>query len=152
MYFNQRVRIKTLSSIRFLQHLRNKSSIDPRPSTPPHHPNFGVQMSTKSIRKLVHMALPQLKLIDIGSLPSFKSYNNRIYFLKCSRPTSDANDVENEEFVLKINGRDFKGNKIAVRKHAEGVLVRVTSDKYLYSFTYRPLDFYNLVSKLTIFL
>lgn len=69
-------------------------------------------MSTESIRKLKHLALPQLKSIDIEGLPSFKSYNNRIYFFKCSRPTTDANDVENEEFVLEINGRDFKGDKI----------------------------------------
>ncbi|KAH7183697.1 kinase-like domain-containing protein [Fusarium flagelliforme] len=88
------------------------SSIDPRPSTPPHHPNYGIQMSTDNIRKLVHMALPEVKLADIESLPSFKSYNNRIYFLKCSRHTADASDLESEEFVLKINGRDFKGDKI----------------------------------------
>ena len=88
------------------------SSIDPRPSTPPHHPNFGIHMSTESIRKLVHLALPEVELKDIESLPSFKSYNNRIYFLKCSRPTIDTSDAENEDFVLKINGRDFKGDKI----------------------------------------
>ena len=112
MYFKQRVRINTFSSISFLQHLRNMSSIDPRPSTPPHHPNYGIQMSTEIIRKLVHLALPEVELIHIESLPSLKSYNNRIYFLKCSRPTTDGSDLENEEFVLKINGRDFKGDKI----------------------------------------
>ena len=112
MYFNQRVRISTFSSISFLQHLRNMSSTDPRPSTPPHHPNFGIQMSTEIIRKLVHLALPEVELIHIESLPSLKSYNNRIYFLKCSRPTTDGSDLENEEFVLKINGRDFKSDKI----------------------------------------
>ncbi|KAJ0127482.1 E3 ubiquitin-protein ligase [Fusarium oxysporum f. sp. albedinis] len=45
-----------------------------------------------------------------------------------------------------------RGNFIAVKKHAEGVLVRVTSHKYLDLFTYRPPDFYKLASKLTIFL
>ncbi|KAI3572600.1 P-loop containing nucleoside triphosphate hydrolase protein [Fusarium oxysporum f. sp. albedinis] len=54
------------------------------------------------------------------------------------------------EFFELINTRP-EDVTIAVKKHAEGVLVRVTSDKYLELFTYRPPDFYKLASKLTIF-
>jgi hypothetical protein len=92
------------------------SSDNPRPSTPPHHPNFGIEMSNESIRKLVHLALPDITLVDIESLPPLKSFNNRIYFLKGSRQVpgiqQDASDLGEEEFVLKINGRGFGGDKI----------------------------------------
>ncbi|KAJ4253946.1 hypothetical protein NW762_010345 [Fusarium torreyae] len=92
------------------------SAIDLRPSTPPHQPNFGIHMSTETIKRLVHLALPGQILVDIENLPSSKSYNNRIYFLKTLRQPSDtqqgATNQDKTEFVLKINGRVFGADKI----------------------------------------
>ncbi|KAF5582971.1 kinase-like domain-containing protein [Fusarium pseudoanthophilum] len=88
-------------------------SSDPRPSTPPHHPNFGVRMSRDSIDRLVRHILPDTTDVEVEALPSLKSFNNRIYYLKChkgSRTSSDATHVD--ELVLKINGRGFGSEKI----------------------------------------
>ncbi|KAF5025729.1 hypothetical protein F66182_2196 [Fusarium sp. NRRL 66182] len=86
-----------------------------RPSTPPHHPNFGIEMSSERIKSLMHLVLPEVSLMAIQRLPPFKSYNNRIYYLKGSRQSCDAlegaNSLEIEEYVLKINGRGFDADK-----------------------------------------
>ncbi|KAF5637868.1 kinase [Fusarium sp. NRRL 52700] len=84
-----------------------------RPSTPPHHPNFGVRMSSESIDRLVHHALPDTTRIVVEALPSLKSFNNRIYYLQCHRGAQTGNQAAHvDELVLKINGRGFGSEKI----------------------------------------
>ncbi|KAK7574797.1 hypothetical protein V3481_016769 [Fusarium oxysporum f. sp. vasinfectum] len=88
-------------------------SSDPRPSTPPHHPNFGVRMSSESINRLVRHILPDTTHIELEALPSLKSFNNRIYYLQCHRESQNGNEVAHiDELVLKINGRGFGSEKI----------------------------------------
>ncbi|KAJ4037936.1 hypothetical protein NW761_006406 [Fusarium oxysporum] len=88
-------------------------SSDPRPSTPPHHPNFGVRMSSESINRLVRHVLPDITHIELEALPSLKSFNNRIYYLQCHRESQNGNEVAHiDELVVKINGRGFGSEKI----------------------------------------
>ncbi|KAL7758524.1 hypothetical protein ACKLNR_010951 [Fusarium oxysporum f. sp. zingiberi] len=88
-------------------------SSDPRPSTPPHHPNFGVRMSSESINRLVRHVLPDTTHIELEALPSLKSFNNRIYYLQCHRESQNGNEVAHiDELVVKINGRGFGSEKI----------------------------------------
>ncbi|KAF5547556.1 kinase-like domain-containing protein [Fusarium phyllophilum] len=84
-----------------------------RPSTPPHHPNFGVRMSRESVDRLVRHILPDTTHIEVEALPSLKSFNNRIYYLQCHRKSQSSNDATYiDELVLKINGRGFGSEKI----------------------------------------
>ncbi|KAL9564605.1 hypothetical protein ACKAV7_011057 [Fusarium commune] len=88
-------------------------SSDLRPSTPPHHPNFGVCKSRESIDRLVRHILPDTTHIEVEALPSLKSFNNRIYYIKCHREFQTGNDAAHiDELVLKINGRGFGSEKI----------------------------------------
>ncbi|KAI1041094.1 hypothetical protein LB505_005869 [Fusarium chuoi] len=88
-------------------------SSESRPSTPPHHPNFGVRMSSESINRLVRHLLPDTTRIEVEALPSLKSFNNRIYYLECHREShSDSDAVRVDELVLKINGRGFGSEKV----------------------------------------
>ncbi|KAF5722379.1 kinase-like domain-containing protein [Fusarium mundagurra] len=88
-------------------------SAESRPSTPPHHPNFGVRMSPKNIDCLVRHILPDTTSIDVEALPSLKSFNNRIYYLTCHRRSQTGNDAAHAvKLVLKINGRGFGPDKI----------------------------------------
>ncbi|KAF4444166.1 hypothetical protein F53441_11224 [Fusarium austroafricanum] len=75
-------------------------------STPPHHPNYGIQLSPISIKSLVQQVLPDATRIDVENLPSLKSYNNRIYYINCFTQDSDITAV------LKVNGRGFGFAKI----------------------------------------
>lgn len=88
-------------------------SSDPRPSTPPHHPNFGVRMSSESINRLVRHVLPDTTHIELEALPSLKSFNNRIYYLQCHRESQNGNELAHiDKLVVKINGRGFGSEKI----------------------------------------
>ncbi|KAF4947162.1 hypothetical protein FGADI_10618 [Fusarium gaditjirri] len=88
-------------------------SFNLRPSTPPHHPKFGVRMSTESICHLVRHILPDIAHIEVEALPSLKSFNNRIYYVKYRTNFQTANDTAHiDELVLKINGRGFGPEKI----------------------------------------
>ncbi|KAH7259037.1 uncharacterized protein BKA55DRAFT_687326 [Fusarium redolens] len=88
-------------------------SPDSRPLTPPHHPNFGVRMSSESINRLGRHVLPDDTQIDLEPLPSLKSFNNRIYYLKCHiKAQGGGNTARIDELVLKINGRGFGPEKI----------------------------------------
>ncbi|KAI1035223.1 hypothetical protein LB504_006072 [Fusarium proliferatum] len=88
-------------------------SSEPRPTTPPHHPNFGVSMSSESINRLVRHVLPDTTRIEVEALPSLKSFNNRIYYLECHRESqSGNNEARVDELVLKINGRGFGSEKV----------------------------------------
>ncbi|KAF5987231.1 kinase-like domain-containing protein [Fusarium coicis] len=62
-----------------------------RPSTPPHHPNFGVHAE---------------------ALPALKSFNNRIYYLRCYKGSQIGKHAAADELALKINGRGFGSEKI----------------------------------------
>ncbi|KAK2774682.1 hypothetical protein CKAH01_13128 [Colletotrichum kahawae] len=87
-----------------------------RPSTPPHNPNYGARMSPESIRSIMHQTLQGLERVDIDPLPSLRSFNNRIYFLKgfCCQFNTQQDDavLECQDYVLKINGRGFGADKI----------------------------------------
>lgn len=87
-----------------------------RPSTPLHNPNYGVRMSPESIRSIMHQTLQGLERVDIDPLPSLRSFNNRIYFLKgfCCQFNIQQDDavLECQDYVLKINGRGFGADKI----------------------------------------
>ncbi|KAI1012166.1 hypothetical protein LB503_004687 [Fusarium chuoi] len=88
-------------------------SSESRPSTPPHHPNFGVRMSGESINRLVRHVLSDTTRIEVEALPSMKSFNNRIYYLKCHRESHSGSDaVHVDDLVLKINGRGFGSEKV----------------------------------------
>ncbi|KAF4335460.1 kinase-like domain protein [Fusarium beomiforme] len=87
-------------------------SLGSRPSTPSHHPNFGVHMSTESIESVVHFIFPNTTAIEVEPLPSFKSFNNRIYYLHCHKNTTGENTKHIDPLVLKINGRVFGAEKI----------------------------------------
>ncbi|KAF4422132.1 kinase-like domain [Fusarium acutatum] len=88
-------------------------SSESRPSTPPHHPNFGVRMSRESIERLVRHILPDTTHIEVEALPSFKSFNNRIYYLQYHKESQNGNDASHvDELVLKINGRGFGSEKV----------------------------------------
>ncbi|KAG5805326.1 hypothetical protein H9Q74_011025 [Fusarium xylarioides] len=88
-------------------------SSDLRPSTPPHHPNFGVRMSRENINRLVRHVFPDTTHIEVEALPSLKSFNNRIYYLACYRGSQTGSDVAHvDKLVLKINGRGFGSEKI----------------------------------------
>ncbi|KAF5683567.1 kinase-like domain-containing protein [Fusarium denticulatum] len=88
-------------------------SSESRPSTPPHHPNFGVRMSPESINRLVRHVLPDTTRIEVEALPSLKSFNNRIYYFKCHKVSQAGDDAAHvDQLVLKINGRGFGSEKI----------------------------------------
>ncbi|CVK85861.1 uncharacterized protein FMAN_06640 [Fusarium mangiferae] len=88
-------------------------SSESRPTTPPHHPNFGVSMSSESINRLVRHVLPDTSRIEVEALPSLKSFNNRIYYLECySESHSGSDAIHVDELVLKINGRGFGSEKV----------------------------------------
>ncbi|PNP76537.1 hypothetical protein FNYG_09956 [Fusarium nygamai] len=88
-------------------------SSESRPSTPPHHPNFRVRMSSETIDRLVRHVLPDTTRIDVEALPALKSFNNRIYYLKCYKASQTGNHAARaDELVLKINGRGFGSDKI----------------------------------------
>ncbi|RBQ64586.1 hypothetical protein FVER14953_12312 [Fusarium verticillioides] len=88
-------------------------SSDPRPSTPPHHPNFGVRMSRENIGRLVRHILPDTTDVEVEALSALKSFNNRIYYLECRRRSQTRNDATAvDKLVLKINGRGFGPDKI----------------------------------------
>ncbi|KAF5565905.1 kinase-like domain-containing protein [Fusarium napiforme] len=84
-----------------------------RPSTPPHHPNFGVRMSRDSIDRLVRHILSDTTDVEVEALPSLKSFNNRIYYLRCHRESQTGHKAAHvDKLVLKINGRGFGSEKI----------------------------------------
>lgn len=90
-----------------------------RPSTPSHHPTAGVSITRDEVEFIARNSFPTGKLVDIQELGFGKSFNNRIYFVRISVPTTNeegnkaANSHSNEEeFVLKVNGRFFGAEKI----------------------------------------
>ncbi|KAF4495892.1 kinase-like domain [Fusarium agapanthi] len=84
-----------------------------QPSTPPHHPNFGVRMSSESIDRLVRHVFPGATHVEVEALRSLKSFNNRIYYLKYHRESQAGSDPAHvNELVLKINGRGFGLEKV----------------------------------------
>ncbi|KAG4267386.1 hypothetical protein FPRO04_12946 [Fusarium proliferatum] len=88
-------------------------SSESRPSTPPHHPNFGVRMSSESIKRSVRHVLPDTARIEVEALPSLKSFNNRVYYLECHKESQTGNNEAHvDELVLKINGRGFGSEKV----------------------------------------
>ncbi|KAF5603219.1 kinase-like domain-containing protein [Fusarium pseudocircinatum] len=88
-------------------------SSESRPSTPPHHPNFSVRMSSESIDRLVRHIFPDTARIDVEALPSLKSFNNRIYYVKCHKVSQTGSDAAcDDELVLKINGRGFGSERV----------------------------------------
>lgn len=91
-------------------------SPNPRPSTPPHNPNYGVRMSPESIKSIMHEAMQGLDWVYIDPLPPLRPFNNRIYFLKafCYQLNAQQDDavLECQDYVLKINGRGFEADKI----------------------------------------
>jgi hypothetical protein len=96
-----------------------------RPHTPPHHPIYGVSLSTNYIERLIAVVFSHYKLSSISTLPSGRSFNNRIYFVTV-RPlrrtlASDPGPSESpplrerpedQELVLKVNCRFFGTEKI----------------------------------------
>lgn len=97
--------------------------------TPTGHPNYKVYLSDDAIKSLVCRSLPDIKNkhITVEQLGSGKSFNNRIYYIHLSTPTSIARpswnggavDVtknptreEVTSLVLKISGFPFGGEKI----------------------------------------
>ncbi|RKL51011.1 hypothetical protein BFJ72_g464 [Fusarium proliferatum] len=88
-------------------------SSESRPVTPPHHPNFGVRMSSESIKRSVRHVLPDTARIEVEALPSLKSFNNRVYYLECHKEAQTGNNEAHvDELVLKINGRGFGSEKV----------------------------------------
>ncbi|KAJ4202404.1 hypothetical protein NW759_015391 [Fusarium solani] len=88
-----------------------------RPPTPSHHPTAGVRMLPQEIKAIVSFGLPDYDLVSITQIPSGKSFNNRIYFLKLKHSASKAMLLpgtlsQPEQVVLKVNGRFFGANKI----------------------------------------
>ena len=86
-----------------------ESPIETRPSTPPHHPIYGVHMSHEAIRNAIAVLFPDATLTSITSLASGRSYNNRLYFLKLGPQPSQEPE---QELVLKVNGRFFGATKV----------------------------------------
>ncbi|KAM0433894.1 hypothetical protein ACHAPT_003837 [Fusarium lateritium] len=85
-----------------------------RPPTPSHHPTAGVRMLRQEIEAIVSFALPDYTLESITQLPSGKSFNNRIYFLKLKHCAGEVSSLPGtlSQVVLKVNGRFFGANKI----------------------------------------
>ena len=63
-------------------------------------------MSDEAIQELCNIVFPNSELISSKSLPSGASFNNRIYFVKT------LSSEREEEWVLKVNGRFFHGDKV----------------------------------------
>ncbi len=85
--------------------------------TPKSHPIFGVHFSEEKIRAIAHCAFPESELLAYEQLPRGQSFNNRIYFLRLRHAPSlgaakSGPVAEEEEFVLKVNGRYFGADKI----------------------------------------
>jgi Phosphotransferase enzyme family len=81
--------------------------------TPPHHPTYGVQMSSACIEELIRLCFPDVESISISPLPRGRSYNNRIYFIKAQSSSNRLDvDQKEQELVLKVNGRFFGASKI----------------------------------------
>lgn len=87
-----------------------------RPVTPTHHPTSGVRVRREEIQQIASLAFPSSDLLSIVQLPSGKSYNNRIYFLKLGGLKSGSGHPaaaqQEQQIVLKVNGRFFGANKI----------------------------------------
>jgi hypothetical protein len=86
---------------------------DSKAQTPPHHPTYGVQLSSARIEELIRLCVPDIESISISPLPRGRSYNNRIYFIKAQSSANGLDvDRKEQEFVLKVNGRFFGASKI----------------------------------------
>ncbi|KAI5460597.1 hypothetical protein BGZ63DRAFT_357639 [Mariannaea sp. PMI_226] len=83
-----------------------------RPLTPRHHPTAGVKIDHDEIETITSYGFPQSELISITELPSGKSFNNRIYFIKLRHCTRHSTEAIEQDVVLKVNGRFFGANKI----------------------------------------
>ena len=89
-------------------------------STPPHHPTHNVHFSPGTIQAIVSTACPGQNVLNIESLPSGKSFNNRIYFVDVTPPTHHALDkldrdagegAQKQGLVLKVSGQFFGPDK-----------------------------------------
>lgn len=74
-------------------------------------------MPPEAIELIAHSLFPDANLTSVVPLPSGKSYNNRIYFLKfdrkIKRQQATGRDIPQlQEFVLKVNGRFFGATKV----------------------------------------
>jgi hypothetical protein len=61
-------------------------------STPPHHPTHNVRFSSETIHTIISTACPGQSLLSIETLPSGKSFNNRIYFVDVGLKDRHASD------------------------------------------------------------
>lgn len=103
--------------------------MDPDRATPCASPSYKIYLSDEAIKSIICRSLPDVKEdhITIEQLGSGKSFNNRIYYVELSQPTSicrptwngDGVDVSRNpkreqvsSLVLKIAGFPFGGAKI----------------------------------------
>jgi Ser/Thr protein kinase RdoA (MazF antagonist) len=86
-----------------------------RSETPPHHPNYQIHLPASYIEKLVELSLPGAHLVSVTQLASGRSYNNRIYYVDVSGSSAhpgDISDTQEQQLVLKVNGRFFGADKV----------------------------------------
>jgi hypothetical protein len=91
-------------------------------STPPHHPTYNVRFSPETIKGILTIACPVQRVLNIETLPSGKSFNNRLYFVDVGlkdrdapdeRSSSDSGDsVQKQSMVLKVSGQFFGPDKV----------------------------------------
>ncbi|KAH8660615.1 hypothetical protein BX600DRAFT_467939 [Xylariales sp. PMI_506] len=89
-------------------------STDANNTTPPSHPIYGVSLERHQIAEIVSCSFPGVVLTQCAQLPRGGSFNNRIYFLEVQVHSGDPQSpiVDNEAWVLKVNGRFFGRDKI----------------------------------------
>ncbi|KAK5459572.1 hypothetical protein LTS15_003701 [Exophiala xenobiotica] len=103
--------------------------MDPERATPCASPSYKIYLSDEAIKSIICRSLPDVKedQITIEQLGSGKSFNNRIYYVDVSQPTSicrptwngDGVDISRNPkreqistLVLKVAGFPFGGAKI----------------------------------------
>ncbi|KAK5231738.1 hypothetical protein LTR47_007141 [Exophiala xenobiotica] len=103
--------------------------MDPERATPCASPSYKIYLSDEAIKSIICRSLPDVKedQITIEQLGSGKSFNNRIYYVDLSQPTSicrptwngDGVDISRNpkreqisSLVLKVAGFPFGGAKI----------------------------------------
>jgi hypothetical protein len=75
-------------------------------STPPQHPTHNVRFSIETIEKILSTACPGRSVLKIESLPSGKSFNNRIYFIDVSQ--QDRHAAEGRDADVTENNPETK--------------------------------------------